>query len=375
MAFNKKYEGVPGESELWKIGNKTYLAYRVPKTSLVIGFHVVDKAQIQDLFGPGQTIRYDKEMDDARAMKAGFIHAGVREQLRLETEHPWRVFEERFATEMQVNPAYQDPKFVALVAAAALQGRDPTAAEIQTTDWYRTANDTQRKWTMLKMSDPASASELKEENRMKVAGMFRESGAWGTPVEVVNRLADFFTNGKMSSTEIARQVTAIADPNSRIPIHPSMAEFAGGVQETSQTYEQEVTDLVRTWLGPGHSWTDAQIQEWGGRFRHDASARDRLADLLGKQRLALFPEYEDPRLSYEDIAGPWRGFFNQIWGQTPDETDGVFANVIRMNDAAEAKKYLIGEGLQRGNQTVVQNAVSQLGQALGGPISADAIKA
>lgn len=378
MAFNKKYQGVPGQSELWKVGTKTYLTYKVPKSTLVIGFQIHDKSQIQDLFGPGATIRYDREIDEAQAKKAGLLHVGTREQLRIEDEHPWRTFEEAFRTEVQTNPAYKDPKFLALVAAAALQGRSPTVSELQTTDWYRKANDAQRSWQVLKLSDPASANEFRQENRDKVANLFAEYGSWDTPADLVNRVADYFTNGAFNETEVRRQIRGIVDPQSGIAVHGSLTNFIAENElsvNTTQQHEQDVLELVRTWLGPSHGWTDAQVKSWAGRFRSNPGARDSLISELGKQRLALYPEHENPDLSYEDIAAPWRGFFMSEWGQVPDETDGLFSQIVRLNDAGTARQVLIREGLKRGVPQVAQAAITKLGSALSGPISADAIKA
>lgn len=378
MAFDKKYFGAPGESELWKVGDKSYLVFQIPETTIVLGFHVVDEKQVQDLVGVGQPIKYDRQLTEERAKRAGFIHAGVREQLTSEAEHPWRKWSELFRTEVQVNPAYRDPKFLAATAAAALQGRAPTASELQVSDWWRNANENQRNWQLLKMSDPAQADRLREENRQKVAAMFREEGAWGTPVALVNRIADYFTNGGFSATEAKRQVKALADPNSRIPLHGSIAKFMRdnnlSMGETTAEHEQRVLDLVRTWLGPNHGWTDRQIKEWAGRFRNSPSAQDSLIDMLGKQRLALYPEHENPALSYEDIAAPWRGFVQSEWGEVPDETDPIFNQIIRLNNSAEARKLLIDEGLKRGNKKVTLDFIDRLGQALGSSVAPNIVR-
>lgn len=138
--------------------------------------------------------------------------------------------------------------------------------------------------------------------------------------------------------------------------------------------EKEVTDLVRQWLGPGHGWSSAQISSWAGTLRNDPSGRERLESMLSKQRLALWGEYEDATLTYEDIAAPWRSFMSQAWGQTPDETTDLFQKVVRMNDAGQARALLMEEGLNQGVQKVIDETLGSMSQTFGDGISRDIIR-
>lgn len=130
---------------------------------------------------------------------------------------------------------------------------------------------------------------------------------------------------------------------------------------------EEVRQLALQWLGPvyGGGWSDAQLGEWAGKIRQNENAREDLIETLRSQRMALFPQYENENLTYEDIAGPWRGFMQQQWGQTPDETDPLFARIVGMNDAMKAGQVLREEGLKRNVGQVVDSALGDLGKAFG----------
>ncbi|MFO7165527.1 MAG: hypothetical protein DIU75_019605, partial [Mycolicibacterium hassiacum] len=134
--------------------------------------------------------------------------------------------------------------------------------------------------------------------------------------------------------------------------------------------EDEVRQMIQRWLGPAYAanWTDQHIAEWAGRLRNDPDAKQELEDVLRKHRMALFPEYDNPNLTYEDIAAPWRGVVQQIWGQTADETDPLFMRIVRTNDLATAEQILRTEGLRRGIGTVVNDVMAAATSAFGGGV-------
>jgi hypothetical protein len=121
-------------------------------------------------------------------------------------------------------------------------------------------------------------------------------------------------------------------------------------------------------LGPVHPPNERQIRRWSRQWRtNPEEARADLTARLRQQRKALYPEYEDDSLTYDDIAEPWRGFMAQYWGQTPDETDNVFQKLIKLNDSVEGGKLLRQVGYKRGNETVQREMLGSLMDTIGGP--------
>lgn len=140
----------------------------------------------------------------------------------------------------------------------------------------------------------------------------------------------------------------------------------GRTREHEDTVEAE----VNRWLGPAiaQGWDDEQIERWAGRLRNDPNAEIELTEHLQRQRLALFPEHENPELTYEDIASPWRGFVQQHWGQQADEMDPMFHQLVRNNDAAANLTLLRKKGLERGVGKVTQDLQSEALRVFNGQV-------
>jgi hypothetical protein len=150
----------------------------------------------------------------------------------------------------------------------------------------------------------------------------------------------------------------LADPAAGIAIDPELSSIIannGLTLDTIKTHEEKVRAEVARWLGPAFGkWDESQITEWAGRMRNDPDAMEELTAMLRTQRMSLFPEYTNENLTYEDIAGPWRNLFNQVWQIPADEMDPFFTQVLRMNNYHEASKALISEGLTRNVGAVKQ---------------------
>lgn len=126
--------------------------------------------------------------------------------------------------------------------------------------------------------------------------------------------------------------------------------------------------MVTRWLGEYHArgWSDDALREWGRRIKTSEAERLLFEDTLRGQRLALFPEYDNPDLTYDDIASPWRQTATSAWGQSIDESDPFFLKLVRTNDAVQADQMLRAEGMRRGIGAVVNRAVSDAASEFGG---------
>ncbi len=138
---------------------------------------------------------------------------------------------------------------------------------------------------------------------------------------------------------------------------------------TTREGELAVENLVNRRLGPVHgAWDQELIDEWAGKIRNDPDAITDLTEFLQNQRMVLFPGYENATLTYQDIAAPWKGFVTQMWGQTADETDSLFATLLKNNDAHENAALLRKEGLSRGIGQIEQDAQQQMLTSTGGTV-------
>ncbi len=357
---------VPPMDEVWKVGNIFYLVRFVFNTQPPIPLvWKVSGADVQAL-GIGRPTRTISATTFARS---GALAMGDSRELLNTTEDPVKVIQSNYDTEVRVKPWLADPDMMALWVGAALEGRSMSDAEMQGTEWWRTHSATERQWLALNASDPTTADRLVVDNRLRVADLFGQAGIDDASLDLMNLIADNWTQGLWTEVYATNQLRLLADPLLTGTVDPMIADFRDGLDSTREN-EDVVRDMISNWLGPAYSqnWSQNHIDVWASRLREDPDAQLELEDILKRHRLALFPDYENPNLSYEDIAAPWRGVWSQIWGQQPDETDPLFTQIVRLNDLASATALLRDEGLTQGNATVVNNAVGAVGRSFGGSV-------
>jgi len=101
------------------------------------------------------------------------------------------------------------------------------------------------------------------------------------------------------------------------------------------------------------------VAEWATKIRV-AEGEDSLIEMLRAQRMALFPEYTDSTLTWEDISGPWKSMAYNTWGVQIDESDAFLQDIVRLNNADEATKKLRREGFDRGYDRVVSGVIDNV---------------
>lgn len=347
---------IPGDPQIWFDGTTYYIVYYVPGVEPPIPLaYTATKEQIQAVFGPDNPIIVDLNVDDAQLQSYGTIRAGSYGEIQNTTEDPFNAWASTVEKEAQVRPWLGDPSVLAAIAEAQLEGRPITQAEFELTDWWRTHNDRQREWAYLDLSDPMTAAAARQDAVIASRRNLELSGVNNAPDELVRYMAEQLLVGNWSDTYYQNQLRAVSDPYSGVVVDPGMRRVIGATAlDTTRNQEDKVRNLVSSWLGPLYGqWGQSQIASWAGRLRNDPDASMVLEEMLRKQRLAMFPEYTNPDLTYEDIASPWRNFMMNYWGEMPDELGDDFLNVVRMNDSAEAGKYLRERGLELGKKKVI----------------------
>lgn len=367
MPFN--LIGVPEDAEVWRVENSHYLIYYVPNTDppVPMAWHVPssDEGIALGLTGADRTLSW------SQFLSSGALRMGLSTEIPNPGPgvHPFDALVSQYETEVQVKPWLADPEILAIWAGAAMEGRSITPAELQTTDWWQTHTVSERNWLSLNASDPATANQLIADNRLNVANLFQTMGVDNPSDELINYVADQWTQGVWSQAYATSQIHGLSDPFAEVDLDPSLVQFQEGL-DTTRGREEEVKNLVAKWLGPAFAsyWSQDAVNRWAGEWRNNPDAETELTEILRNQRLALFPEYDNPALTYEDIAGPWRGVWSQVWGGIPDESDSAFTTVIRLNDLSAATAFLRKEGVKQGNANVVNDLLSSVGESFGGQI-------
>ena len=85
---------------------------------------------------------------------------------------------------------------------------------------------------------------------------------------------------------------------------------------------------------------------------------------MKQSRLAAFSNYTNPELTYEDIARPWRNLTTSVWGQTADETQGWWQEMVKSNDFAKAQTTLRERGLEQDITQVTSDGKEKIEEAL-----------
>ncbi len=207
------------------------------------------------------------------------------------------------------------------------------------------------------------------DDRITIKNAMTEAGIYNLSDDVVNWVSEKFTTGLWSGNYTNEQIKLLSDPQMPGDIDTGLQTFIneGGVTfETTRAGEQQVQDLVSKWWGPifGGNVKENQIQEWAGMLRNDPNGEIKLQETLKSSRKSLFPEY-DPDLTYEEIASPWRGFVQNAWGQSVDDSSDVMQEVIKLNDTVKANEYLFKKGVQENIGKPVSEAISAMNAAFG----------
>ena len=296
--------------------------------------------------------------------------------------HPFTSFAENLAKEATIQPWILDPDSVALIAEAALEGREVTRAEWFSTNWYKTHNEAERSWLEEYTADPLTATQKANDYKLQVASALKAAGVSGgydtdtnkelaAPDALSGWIANKWVTGEWSESYTTEQLALFADPFRNGVRDSKFSEYidSGGVGGLNRTAEQEdrVRGLYTQWLGPVFgSLTDAEVAEKAGRIRNNPDYEAALVESLKTSRLALFPKHTNTELTYDDIVSPYRGITRQIWGQEADETQGWWQDMVATNDYESSQTLLREKGLEQNVGQVTVEATRALQEALGG---------
>ena len=374
-----EFNNIPENGLLWNVGGNFYIVYEVPGSQGEIyegnPVYMAYELKDNDLFAAGLLTQGETAPQPNATMDQAFfdsiaIVTGNTDQLSAEIDNPFASFVETITEQSQVAPWITDPEMISLIAEAAVEGRTVTDAEWQTTNWYQTHNESEREWLRTYYSDPSTATQLTTDAQIAVANSLQAAGVSNAPEALTNWVAGKFVSGEWSQTYTTEQISLFADPYATGKRDAHFENYLSstaltGVDRTTER-EREVRELYGKWLGPTlGKLTDNEAAEIAGRLRDDPDYQDQLVQSLKQSRLAAFGAYTNPELTYEDIARPWRNLTTSVWGQTADETQGWWQEMVKSNDFAQAQNTLREKGLEQDVTQVTQDATQALQQALG----------
>lgn len=358
--------------------------------------------------------------------RMGVIDAGVSEELTADMqEHPWRRFVADLDEQAELRPWLRDKEFIEIGAEAYLEGREVSESEFKKTDWYRNATQRQRDWMELAHTQPEDAEEQLLNVQRDLRNTFQQRGWKGDPNLIARYYAKQFVQGDLTESELQDRVLHETDPFTRgaSPFagyypgendevveyngqrylkdesgnywtvggpgqtarlgNPSMqfdqdldVEPAGNLRDFFEQREgpahtalgnvEYVREQYRRWLGPhADNVSEDTIGQWAHKIRTNEHAKDQLTEFLRGQRLTLFPDHENPDLTWQDISEPWKAVYRRFAGHLPDDDDPLFMDIVKTNDFTKNQEKLLNEGMEKGWQPVMEQFTNDAGQALG----------
>ena len=371
-----RFNIIGGNPDIWfNTDTNTYLVvYYVPNTDppLPVYWEVPDEQTLKSYFGPDIAPVFDREVTNDQLVSYGSLGQGVSTEIPQTDQDPLLGWAEIYERQAKVRPYLLDEQVMGLIMGAAIEGRSITQAELEGTPWWQTHSEAEREWLIKAEADPKSAQMLTDANRIRVVEDLKNAGMNNPPDSLIDFLTTQFTHGAWNENVLLSQISALTDPAS---VHELLASTEALVADTGLTLDTTMADedtvraLLNKWLGPQYgNWSDDMIAQKAGLLRNDPDAQQEFVEMLKGQRLALFPTYEDENMSYQDIAEPWRNFGYSQWGEKIDETDPMFAQMLKQNDAIENGKLLTQEGLRRGVRKVTTDLSNQMIRATGGAV-------
>ncbi len=373
-----KLNNIPVGAEVWDVEGTLYLAYAVPGagdlytgSTIWMAYDVVGN----DLFEAGLlTEGFEYKGPNGSPSKSWFdktaILSGNTNQLIGMDSDPFASFVETYKEEALLRPWLLDNQFIELQAEAALEDRDISEAEWRATTWYQTHNQAERDWMDIELSDPAEAQRQRDDLELYYKNQLQGLGVSNVPDGLIQWVSSKNITGTWSDLKTAEQLQLFADPYKTGERDTEMLNLIstsgfGDVDRTAAR-EKEVVELYRKWLGPSlGSLTQDEVASIAGRLRDDPDYEDALVNSLKQSRLAAFSNYTNPELTYEDIARPWRNLTTSVWGQTADETQGWWQEMVKSNDYSTAQTTLREKGLEQNINQVSVDASQALQNALG----------
>jgi hypothetical protein len=368
-----RFNGLPGQPDIWQNSStgQWFAVYYVPgsKPPLPMAYSIPTDDDLDTFFGDKDPVA-DKRMGAGDFRRTGATVWGSTDMIPAAEGDPWAGFMDRMNRAKEVQPWLEDPEVFGVQAAAWLEGRPVEKWEFEQTEYFQSRNEKELEWAWLTTRSPEEAKKTLEANYIATYDRFRNIGVIEPPEAVVDYMAERFTEGAWSEQYLDEQMTALFSGDAAVALDTGLGSLmkAGDITiEDPVLHTNAVRDLYQEWLGPVYPPTEKQIQRGSQLLRDDEEAgMDTLVNGLRQQRKALYPQYDDESLTYEDIAAPWRGFYTQQWGQeVVDERNSSFQKLIELNSTVEGAKFMRKEGMKRGVEKVEQEALAGLGSNVG----------
>ena len=388
-----EFNNVPQNSILIEAGGQLFLGYEVPGAygQLYNGNPIFMLYEVlgNDVFEAGiltegASPQINVSLGSLEDLNQYGIIVGGTDELTDDVEHPFIRFTENFEAGKRVNPWLNDTEInpntgvtyqqeaIEFLAEQALEQWTPETTQVryEGSDWYRKSTTAQKTWLTTLLTQPQQANQDIQDKQIEVKIAMEANGIASPPDALVNWVAEKAVTGMWTQVYTDQQIALLADPYKPGTRDTGMVNFIEGVGvgtlDRLTVGEKTVRDLYRRYLGPSlGNASDTEIAEKAGQLRSDPDAEEQLKAYLEQQRLAMFGNYTNPTLTYNDIVQPYKNLVNQVWGQEVDETQDWFIKMVQDNDIEKAYTTLREKGIDQGIERVQDQALNDLQKSIG----------
>lgn len=388
-----EFNNVPQNSILIEAGGQLFLGYEVPGAygqtyngnPIFMLYEVLNNDVYEaGILTQGASPQINVSLGSLEDLNQYGIIVGGTDELTDDVEHPFIRFTENFEAGKRVNPWLNDTEInpltgvtyqqeaIEFLAEQALEQWTPETTQVryEGSDWYRKSTTAQKTWLTTLLTQPQQAEQDIQDKKIEVKIAMEANGIASPPDALVSWVADKAVTGMWTQVYTDQQIALLADPYKPGTRDTGMVNFIEGVGvgtlDRLSVGEKTVRDLYRRYLGPSlGNASNAEIAEKAGLLRSDPDAEEQLKSYLEQQRLAMFGNYTNPTLTYNDIVQPYKNLVNQVWGQEVDETQDWFIKMVQDNDIEKAYKTLREKGIDQGVERVQNQALDDLQRSIG----------
>lgn len=280
-----KFNRLPDDGKLWKIGNNWWVIYHVPgsKPPVPLGWKI--GKGVAKTLEPGAKATADRTFSSYKqaTRNGGLLNMGIQEEVAdaaaFKNGNPFKMFVQKYKEQAEAQPFLRDPQVMATFLSATLEGRQPTPQELSQTDWWQSHSEAEREWLTLNVQDPQTARQRKNDIRRQVQAELRQRGV-DAPGELVNLLANRWVSGRWTESMTKTQIQGVSDPASGIKLAAPVINAARGFDASD----------------------DKKVAKQGR-----GAIVDRLKDIFEHRGLDAYAHFadrgEDPRDRLNEIAG------------------------------------------------------------------------
>jgi hypothetical protein len=242
--------------------------------------------------------------------------------------------------------------YLAVVFEAAIEGRTARESDLRKTTWWKTHDATERAAIKLKHQDPAAYSKNAMTTRQSVIQKMVDAGIQTLDPGLIDKIVEQKQLGKITDSDLELTISKLANPRIRYELNTEIKAALEG--KTLEVIEQTkaIENTITAILGPGIA-DKFNLDDLANRYAANPIwFQEEFLPSLQDQFQSKYSQYKGTNVkSYEDIAPEYRGEWEGVTGQLPDETSAAWRQFLATNDIAERRDIAFAEAAKLGTQT------------------------